>query len=354
MTAFEKIGNRIDANNRKLKSLQEYKNIILSNKDQIDSDLLQERIGQIDSEVEQIKKSIHANQKAQAHYNAAFNHLVDLRSLDHKLQLAIDLVDREAIEAEILEHTQKLQKHLSILPGKLVNEIQQKYLEYVENNPLAEDEVQMPPQEPEMSPVEEEIVEENMVVEEANELGKALLNIFEQEIEEFLAIREFASLEELESFLDRYKAQTIECYKHFTEFSSVFEEREEQVEEKTPEVILNSLVENITSEVKTSEKLSSTNVNISDTFKDELKSGKWLYNVVHYGTELANVENISNEEFMHNIATSAKNNARIEILKERLATLSVDDAKKLYDEYYNTSKLLTTAIKVLLEEKINQ
>ena len=343
MTAFEKIGNRIDENNRKLQSLQEYKNIILSNKDQIDSDLLQERIGQIDSEAEQIKKTIHANQKAQAHYNAAFNHLVDLRSLDHKLQLARDLVDREAIEAEILEHTQKLQKHLSILPGKLVNEIQQKYLEYVENNPLTEEEVQMPPQEPEMSPVEE-----------TNELHRELLNIFEQEKEEYLAMPEFASLEELESFLDRYKAQKIECYKHFKEFSLEFEESEKYEEEKTPEVILNSLVENITSEVKPSEKLSSTNVNISDTFKDELKSGKWLYNVVHYGTELTNVENISNQDFMNNVAKSAKNNARIEILKERLATLSIDEAKKLYDEYYNTNKLLTTAIRVLLEEKINQ
>ena len=43
---------------------------------------------------------------------------------------------KESITKEILTHTNKLERHLAILPEKLIEELQQQYLEYTEKNPL--------------------------------------------------------------------------------------------------------------------------------------------------------------------------------------------------------------------------
>ena len=44
--------------------------------------------------------------------------------------------EKDALTQEIIAHTSKLEKHLAILPEKLVEELQQDYIRYAENNPL--------------------------------------------------------------------------------------------------------------------------------------------------------------------------------------------------------------------------
>ena len=331
-TYLGQLNNRVEINKRKLASLEEYKNTLLNSETEIDKELLADRLTQIDMEFNKLKKAIHANQKAEAHYNAAYNHLIELRVLDNKLQMAKTEEDKENLTQEIIAHTSKLEKHLAILPEKLVEELQQDYIRYTENNPLIIEE-------------EEDIAEDIPVV--AGNLTddiiyRELLEIFEKEKREFDERKVFDTPEELENFISKYSEMKMSCYTRLALFNNIGKEVEQQtemveenteveeveasdlieetfeieeteevveptiVEEKQPEiapiVVMLSLVDGLEIVPSAAKKLTATNVKISNAFKEELKVANWLYNVIHYTTEIAEIPAISHTDFMEKVA----------------------------------------------------
>lgn len=388
-TYLGQLNNRVEINKRKLASLEEYKEALLNSETQIDKELLADRLTQIDMEFNKLKKAIHANQKAEAHYNAAYNHLIELRVLDSKLQMAKTDEEKDALTQEIIAHTSKLEKHLAILPEKLVEELQQDYIRYTENNPLIIE--------------EEETVADDIPVVAGNLtddlIYRELLEIFEKEKREFDEIKVFDTPEELESFINKYNEMKMSCYTRLALFNNIgkevpevateepeieyvdeveeaektnfveesvdYEEQEEVsepeiVEEKqqeiAPIVVMLSLVDGLEIVPTAAKKLTATNVKISNTFKEELKVANWLYNVIHYTTEIAEVPEISHADFMEKVAKTEKNKNRIEIVKDRINNLAPNNLVRVYNEYYGDSNnnRLTTVLKVLITEKVNE
>lgn len=361
-TYLGQLSNRVEINKRKLSSLEDYKKTLLDSKENIDPELLADRLTQIDMEYAKIKKSIHANQKAEAHYNAAYNHLIDLRELDSKLQVAKTEEAKESITKEILTHTNKLERHLAILPEKLIEELQQQYLEYTEKNPLIIEEE-----------VEEDTFEDIPVVAGSftdSVIYHELLDIFEAEKREFNEVKVFDTPEELENFINKYKDMKMNCYtrlamlnnigKKVEKTAPVVEEKEEHEAEHereiAPIVVMLSLVDGLEITSTPAKKLHATNVKISETFKDELKVANWLYNVIHYTTEIVEVSEIAHDDFMKVVAQTEKNKNRIEIVRERIGDLSMKNLERLYNEYFSkdNKKRLTTVLKVLITEKVNE
>lgn len=388
-TYLGQLNNRVEINKRKLASLEEYKEALLNSETQIDKELLADRLTQIDMEFNKLKKAIHANQKAEAHYNAAYNHLIELRVLDSKLQMAKTDEEKDALTQEIIAHTSKLEKHLAILPEKLVEELQQDYIRYTENNPLIIE--------------EEETVADDIPVVAGNLtddlIYRELLEIFEKEKREFDEIKVFDTPEELESFINKYNEMKMSCYTrlalfnnigkevpevateepeieyvdeveeaekpNFVEDSVEVEEQEgssepkiveEKQQEIAPIVVMLSLVDGLEIVPTSAKKLTATNVKISNTFKEELKVANWLYNVIHYTTEIAEVPEISHADFMEKVAKTEKNKNRIEIVKDRINNLAPNNLVRVYNEYYGDSNnnRLTTVLKVLITEKVNE
>lgn len=388
-TYLGQLNNRVEINKRKLASLEEYKEALLNSETQIDKELLADRLTQIDMEFNKLKKAIHANQKAEAHYNAAYNHLIELRVLDSKLQMAKTDSEKEDLTQEIIAHTSKLEKHLAILPEKLVEELQQDYIRYTENNPLIIE--------------EEETVADDIPVVAGNLtddiIYRELLEIFEKEKREFDEIKVFDTPEELESFINKYNEMKMSCYTRLALFNnigkevpevateepeieyvdeveeaektnfveeSVNDEEQEEVsepeivEEKqqeiAPIVVMLSLVDGLEIVPTAAKKLTATNVKISNTFKEELKVANWLYNVIHYTTEIAEIPEISHTDFMEKVAKTEKNKNRIEIVKDRINNLAPNNLVRVYNEYYGDSNnnRLTTVLKVLITEKVNE
>lgn len=388
-TYLGQLNNRVEINKRKLASLEEYKDALLNSETQIDKELLADRLTQIDMEFNKLKKAIHANQKAEAHYNAAYNHLIELRVLDSKLQMAKTDEEKDALTQEIIAHTSKLEKHLAILPEKLVEELQQDYIRYTENNPLIIE--------------EEETVADDIPVVAGNLtddlIYRELLEIFEKEKREFDEIKVFDTPEELESFINKYNEMKMSCYTrlalfnnigkevpevateepeieyvdeveeaekpNFVEDSVEVEEQEgssepkiveEKQQEIAPIVVMLSLVDGLEIVPTSAKKLTATNVKISNTFKEELKVANWLYNVIHYTTEIAEIPEISHTDFMEKVAKTEKNKNRIEIVKDRINNLAPNNLVRVYNEYYGDSNnnRLTTVLKVLITEKVNE
>ncbi len=359
-TYLEQLKNRTEINIHKLKSLHEYKASLLASKDKFDSDLLDDRLKQIDVEDARLKKAIHANRKAEAHYNAAFGHLVDLRSLDSKLQLTTDPLVKAEIEKEVLKHTSKLEKHLAILPEKLVVELQEKYLQYAEANPII---------------IEDNIQTESKADDDVNyEIYANLFDIYQNEVQELNEIKVFETVEDLEAFLDKYKEMKIACYRQLkdakVEETATVSHNEAEVNQPVVEsnhiedkyedepsvysiIVMLSLIDGLEGKNAADAKLHATNVKTSAAFKEELSSSGWLYNVVRFSGDIAKVEEVSYSEFIKSVSTSKKNIERIEVLRERINNLSESKLMNVYRKYYgpNSKASLTTALKVLISER---
>lgn len=375
-TYLGQLNNRVEINKRKLASLQEYKDALIAGEADIDQELLADRLTQIDAEYSKLKKSIHANQKAEAHYNAAYNHLIELRVLDSKLQMANSAEEKESITEEIITHTTKLEKHLAILPEKLIEELQQQYLEYTENNPLI---IEEEPTRIEDTPVVAGNLTDDIIY-------KELLDIFEAEKREFDEIKVFDTPEELETFINKYRDMKINCYTRLAMLNNIgkqimtepeelvetpvneevetkeeiesetVENTEEKVSEIAPIVVMLSLVDGLEITPTSSRKLHATNIKISTAFKEELQVANWLYNVIHYTSEIVDMPEISYTDFMETVAKTEKNKDRIKTVKERIDNLSTNNLVRVYNEYYGTdnNSRLTTVLKVLISERVNE
>lgn len=374
MTSYlGQIKNRIEINKRKLESLEEYKNALLGDNGGIDKELLDDRLLQIETEFDRIKKVIHDNKKALAHYDAAYSHLLELRLLDNKLKSATDPTIKSALENDIIEHTDKLQKHLSIMPEKLVTELQDAYRKYDEENPLLEPTIVTGPEAP------------SSAVDFTNSMiYLKLLDIFEMEKNEFNDIKVFNNPEELENFLDKYKRMKMDCYTSLAlinnigdrikkpevaideEFSFEVESpekfaedtanRKEQAISTLPIITMLRLVDGLEITKYQDKKLTPTNVKATEQFKEELRVGTWLYNIIHLSANLTSEPNISDAKVIENAKATEVNARRFAILNDRVSKLSTVDIMSLYKEYYSTPGMtsMPTVLKALITEKAEQ
>lgn len=376
-TYIGQLSNRIEINKHKLASLEEYKEALLANRESIDEDLLTDRLEQIDIEFARLKKIIHTNKKAIAHYNAAYNHLLDLRILDNELQLTNEPTKKATLEQEIVEHTSKLQKHLEILPEKLVNELQDAYREYVEQNPITPVSPQIEANEDTQSPTQPLNDFTNSMI------YLKLLEIFEAEKNAFNDIKVFNTPAELEQFLDKYRKMKMDCYTSLALLNNIgatkkaeniksepsitaevetiteseepisIDESDNQSPSNLPIITMLTLVDGLEIIKSSAKKLHPTNIKAKESFKEELKIGNWLYNVIHTASRLIYVEDVASCDFMEEATTTEVNKKRIETLKERIDNLSRPDLISLYNEYYSTPGMtsLPTALKVLISER---
>lgn len=374
MTSYlGQIKNRIEINKRKLESLEEYKNALLGDNGGIDKELLDDRLLQIETEFDRIKKVIHDNKKALAHYDAAYSHLLELRLLDNKLKSATDPTIKSALENDIIEHTDKLQKHLSIMPEKLVTELQDAYRKYDEENPLLEPTIVTGPEAP------------SSAVDFTNSMiYLKLLDIFEMEKNEFNDIKVFNNPEELENFLDKYKRMKMDCYTNLALINNIgdrikkpevaideessFEvespekfaedtaNRKEQAISTLPIITMLRLVDGLEITKYQDKKLTPTNVKATEQFKEELRVGTWLYNIIHLSANLTSEPNISDAKVIENAKATEVNARRFAILNDRVSKLSTVDIMSLYKEYYSTPGMtsMPTVLKALITEKAEQ
>lgn len=402
-TYLEQVNKRIDIDKRKLASLEEYKQNLLAKEGQIDKSSFLERIAQIEEEFLRLQKSLRANSKMKAHYDAAYKHLLDLRLLDSRIQNTTDPTMKSEIEQEIINHTTKLQKHLTSLPEDLVTELQQNYLADTKNQPLtevknAENEkgIQAETKTP-TETISEDESSEPVVIDtmeqktdtpsndvkdddfsNANQIFSELLQIFDDEKSEMSEVGAFDTAEELEAFLDKYKNLKMECHarlvnainanldlnsesEHANKTNNVEEIKMEEypqipVTGESPIIIMLDLVDQLEVTKKPIEKANPINIKVSANFKEELKDGNWSYNVIHFTAELISVTEENEPSFIEKLSKITINQERITILRERINNLSPMNLAKVYNEYYanNSTARLTTALKVLLGEAISK
>lgn len=406
MTAYlEQINKKIEVKTRKLANLEEYRQNLLTKSGQLDANALAERLEQIDEEYNALEKSIRINTKTKTIFEAAYKELLELRILDGKLQNTTSPSEKEELENSVIQHTAKLQEYLGRLPEKLIAELQQKYLMEAENEPLVEEkEEENPVMEPitldqtNEIPVEssDDKVDENLSLEitddsvvesipeenedsdnnnSASRIYVELLQIFDAEKREMSEIEFFDDASELEKFLDKYKELKMECHARLlaaieaefeeenTETDSSVNSKEEldelieiPVTGEAPIIIMLDLVDKLEIMNDPNKKLHPVNISVSESFKEELTNGNWLYNVIHYTAELASVIEENDQELMARLSKLEANQKRLDVLRERVANLSKINLAKVYNEYYanNSVTRLTTALKVLLDEAINK
>lgn len=374
MTSYlGQIKNRIEINKHKLESLEEYKNALLADNGGIDKELLDDRLLQIETEFDRIKKIIHNNKNAVAHYDAAYSHLLELRLLDNKLKSATDPTTKSALENDIIEHTNKLQGHLSVIPEKLITELQDAYRKYDAENPLLEPTVVTNQETP------------SSAVDFTNSMiYLKLLDIFEMEKNEFNDIKVFNNPEELENFLDKYKRMKMDCYTSLALINNIGDriekpeiaiDEEFSVETESPKKFVETPADQNAQAISTlpiitmlrlvdgleitkyqDKKLTPTNIKASEQFKEELRVGTWLYNIIHLSVNLTSEPNISDTKVIENAKETEVNARRFTILNDRISKLSTVDIMSLYKEYYSTPGMasMPTVLKALITEKAEQ
>ena len=93
-----------------------------------------------------------------------------------------------------------------------------------------------------------------------------------------------------------------------------------------------------------------------EQFKEELRVGTWLYNIIHLSVNLTSEPNISDTKVIENAKETEVNARRFTILNDRISKLSTVDIMSLYKEYYSTPGMasMPTVLKALITEKAEQ
>ncbi len=121
--------------------------------------------------------------------------------------------------------------------------------------------------------------------------------------------------------------------------------------------IINELTEGLNIEAKTGKKYKASNIKVSKEFKEELKSGNYLYNIVHLVPAIIKVPIKLIRKAINRIKYSIEEKKTVATLKERISDLSEDDLKVIWDEYRGTKVIeerYPDILNILLNERIQQ
>ncbi len=121
--------------------------------------------------------------------------------------------------------------------------------------------------------------------------------------------------------------------------------------------IINELTEGLNVQAKTGKKYKASNIKVSKEFKEELKSGNYLYNIVHLVPAIIKVPIKLIRKAINRIKYSIEEKKTVATLKERISNLSEEDLKVIWDEYRGTKVIeerYPDILNILLNEKMQQ
>ena len=131
-------------------------------------------------------------------------------------------------------------------------------------------------------------------------------------------------------------------------------------EEKSPRgfyTILNELTEGLNVQTKTGKRYKVSNIKVSKEFKEELKSGNYLYNIVHLVPAIIKVPIKLIRKAFNRFRYSYAEHKTVATLKERISNLSEDDLKIIWDEYRGTKVIgerYPDILNILLNERMQR
>ena len=100
-----------------------------------------------------------------------------------------------------------------------------------------------------------------------------------------------------------------------------------------------------------------SNIKVAKNFRDELHSGNYLYNIVHFVPALIKVPFQFLSKLVGKIRYNKESKKRMKILKERIANLTEEELMVIYKEYRGNrvvQERFPSAINILLEERIQE
>lgn len=121
--------------------------------------------------------------------------------------------------------------------------------------------------------------------------------------------------------------------------------------------IIDDLTQGLDIKVKDNKKYKASNIHIYNNFKNELKSGNYLYNIVHTAGTVLKVPFQLLSKLKNKIVYRKKDKERINTLKNRIDKLSEEDLMTIYKEYRSNqvlSERFPTILNTLLDEKMNE
>ncbi len=121
--------------------------------------------------------------------------------------------------------------------------------------------------------------------------------------------------------------------------------------------IINELTEGLDVKKGTGKKYRASNIKVSREFKEELKSGNYLYNIVHVIPAIIKAPIKLIRKVINNIRYSVEERKQVATLKERINNLSEEDIKTIWEEYRGTrvtSERYPSILNVLLNERMQQ
>ncbi len=131
-------------------------------------------------------------------------------------------------------------------------------------------------------------------------------------------------------------------------------------EEKSPRgfyTIINELTEGLNVQDKTGKRYKVSNIKVSKEFKEELKSGNYLYNIVHLVPAIIKVPIKLIRKAFNRFRYSHAEHKTVATLKERISNLNEDDLKIIWDEYRGTKVIgerYPDILNILLNERMQR
>lgn len=121
--------------------------------------------------------------------------------------------------------------------------------------------------------------------------------------------------------------------------------------------IIEELTDGLEITKKDGKRYRASNIKVAENFKNELRSGNFLYNVAHVAPALLKVPVQFVRKMVGNIAYRKSARERMEILKERIAKLPEEDLMTIYNEYRAgrvNQERFPSALNTLLDERMQQ
>lgn len=100
-----------------------------------------------------------------------------------------------------------------------------------------------------------------------------------------------------------------------------------------------------------------SNIKVAKNFRDELHSGNYLYNIVHFVPALIKVPFQFLSKLVGKIRYNKESKKRMKTLKERIANLTEEELMVIYEEYRGNRVIqerFPSAINILLEERMQE
>lgn len=121
-------------------------------------------------------------------------------------------------------------------------------------------------------------------------------------------------------------------------------------------IMYSKVLKGLQPEVKDGKRYRASNIHVREDFKNELRSGNYLYNIVHVVPAIVKVPIQLIRKLAGKITYRKDTKERMEIIKDRLNKLNDSDLEILYKHYANHSEVerFGTGVDILVNERITR